>query len=795
MFIKKKVVLCIIYFAFIFSSIFMPMRASAGFPITLVGDIVEQSLNAVGVLIINKISQEITMEIANWASEAGGPLGQAFVRDFGTYFLEIGKQNAYLNLMGVSKDIGEQVRGKKFRQEYQKCLTDLKMISDKSGVNGKDYIAKQNECNETEANWRGKINENPFLRGATRQVLFEARRKYGDRRIGYKDDNNFELYANCTYTEFFESGDNCNGWDAYLALSRAENNPIGIAYGVKSDVITKAEVASQAAKEEVAAPEPILGKKKCVDRAEPVGKQKEGKCLRWVNVTPGSVVANQLSSALDFETDSLANRDELIEAVGSIIGSLIFSTLDDKLFNREEDGYSEYNFADFNDTFGSDYSASGLDNSSSSDAVGALSNSYNILGTELQDHINSLESLAGGEIDFTNNRLKTALYELDICLPGPDHGWQDRVGGIDSHGGREINEKVNTPRFLAPNSTDVNNMIISIIAKYTKSQEETEALDSASTRVSNYTREVAVMKGIKRDVHRNADIANIPANWEYKQYILYPEDWDALNETQRNAIAEQVGGIVYSGGSVPSAVLQRYWGIWDRHIDGERRRELIQNFRHNKTSELVYSAYGEAIKAYNIEAEEDLVKITGALDDCRLMRNLIINSDERAYSVMQKHADKYARGTSQFQTGYFVTDLEDSFLPDINNDAIKKLLKDWDPGEVGSESTYLCHFDYPKYLTEEDEDDGEIKRTNPKYNRIVDECDSKSSALLRQECYSGYSISMSCEHPIWYRYPDKFTFMKEFISGSIVDGNSSGGGDCGCNPLCIAAGEVDPDDC
>ena len=401
--IKKRIVSVICAVCLLTSVVFTPMRAHAAFPVSdVLGAVLEQSLNAVGVMIIQRATQDVTKQVMEWAGEADSELGQAFVRDFSTYFVDIGKRSAYEQL----GDIGTQIRqSTAFKKSSQAVGSAVGSVA--GGIND----AKK------------AVNDNPFARGFARQTLYNLRGKYADHR-GYIGNDKFAARAGCDYNQYFYNSENCNGWGAWLALGEIDSNPIAVSIDMERRVVQKIQHAEDSAKAEVSAPAPILGKKKCVE------KDKNGICTRYITLTPGTLVADQLSSALNLTNDQLANSDELHEAFGQFLGQILFSVLDNRVFSElgSQQQDNVFDISAFDDDLGV--------SSSTTTTVGigdvpfvqpvTFDNTYT-LQTELTDHIAKLDNLLQNGIDLGNNNIKDRIYDLDICIPGPDRNWETRL--------------------------------------------------------------------------------------------------------------------------------------------------------------------------------------------------------------------------------------------------------------------------------------------------------------------------------------------------------------------------------
>ena len=780
-FFHRLVVSLLIFLVFTFSTLFVPVRVSAGFPVSIVGDLLEQVLNAIGVVMIEKVQLAVMQQVAQWAAEQTGPLGQAFIGDFSNFFVDLGKIKVSDELKHISRAVGNNIRAKKEKQ-----------VVNAGGQGGQGGGAAGHPLAQGASGAQGgaaqdEDEENSrFVRIAAQTALRDLRARYEDYQ-GYIGTDNFRVRAGCSQDQFYQGNESCDGWAAWLALGDPQNNPIGVSMDLEKHLVQSEQHEVGSAKQETQS-ESVLGKKRCIKKDE------EGKCRKYVNVTPGTLVASHLANTLNLTNQSLASKDELIETVAIIVGHVVSSVLSNNLFDDflTHNG-SSFSDADtiFDDSAGSytDYSVPRvvLDTDGNEVRTGRTDFVY-ILGVELESHIATLDDADDTSLDLANNRIKQKIYELDVCLPGPDRGWGKRLSNISSCSNSDdsdedecgwvqseksaIASKMTDTELNVPNIEKLIKFRDGMIKKYTTSQFEADAREQNESTGFNPGNELAIMRGIKSDVHALADPDFIPKSWEYKQFILYPEDWNKLDPTQQSNIATQ-NNVTYDQSSkeLPSGLTDKYWDIWSNNVSEKRQGELVNRFNFNRSSEIMRDAYLETMVTFNAEATEDLKQIGRVLDDCKVMRDIVAEHGDDAALVMNYEAGRIKRGDSKFQTSYFVTNLYHS----IFQSGTKNLRKvfEVDDGKAKKGNIFLCAYTLPE--------------PNDDEQQVVDKCKNISGALDKEFCQEKKSVSRSCNNTKWYRAASAFEYKKEFID----DSSTSGGGSGGCNALLAAAGECE----
>lgn len=143
----------------------------------------------------------------------------------------------------------------------------------------------------------------------------------------YQEENygGFKKQAQCTIDypgvdiEVFLGGDfDAGGWNAWFeTVLNPVNTPMGALTKAKGALRDKAAEETENANQEIANNNGFLSLKSCVTVG--TGSQAKKKCSV---TTPGIVIQQQLSAALNAPLQSLLNADEFNEVVGALFGNL-----------------------------------------------------------------------------------------------------------------------------------------------------------------------------------------------------------------------------------------------------------------------------------------------------------------------------------------------------------------------------------------------------------------------------------------------------------------------------------------
>jgi hypothetical protein len=267
----------------------------------------------------------------------------------------------------------------------------------------------------------------------------------------------------------FQTNFSLGGWNAYTALSRPNNNRFGSQLLAKSHY-TKITAGLTVNPGELLRDELLQGKgffsdKKCVDpvnyqeppvsglmvedtsgdgvvdQAEYQAQQTQynidyPKCIKWQTLTPGTVVGDLVSQAVTSKGDQL----ELAQALGNSV-SAVFDALLNKLVS---DGLSalgdasvipvqQDNFNYLGYSLGSN-STTGTQSGvwDPTDVVIDLNEFRNEISNSDPENPGSLENLNKTlvyqeQITQELQQMPSAVRALDICIPGPNRFWQERM--------------------------------------------------------------------------------------------------------------------------------------------------------------------------------------------------------------------------------------------------------------------------------------------------------------------------------------------------------------------------------
>lgn len=109
----------------------------------------------------------------------------------------------------------------------------------------------------------------------------------------------------------------------WLTTAGWKNNDLGRTLQVSSDAYIGARMSVSFGKFNLFKNGGFLGMRKCVDREGPVQEGKKGRCVKYVDTTPGQLVQDQLNQAANGSFDRLKIADEIDEIIGALATTLV----------------------------------------------------------------------------------------------------------------------------------------------------------------------------------------------------------------------------------------------------------------------------------------------------------------------------------------------------------------------------------------------------------------------------------------------------------------------------------------
>lgn len=384
-------------------------------------------LKSIGRAVIKMLLQKITVSTVNWINSGynGSPM---FIQDPGQFFNDIAK-NEILQFGIEINDSNSYPYGKNFMQ----------------GV--------ANNFNSTFAT-NAKYSLDKLIQDTTPE------------------------YSAQTFSVDFSQG----GWGAWDAMTQyPQNNPLGFNLMASDELQRRLQGTSQSNAENLRdslnQSNGYLGLKKCTD---PEGvseeenikaiKERSGKassftgpfqyrlCNTWENVTPGQMVAEAATKAINYPDNNLLQAQDLNDAVAAILDALLnnftSNLTSDSGFAGLSDTYEFQQGADGSFVIDSDntttrtnprqdFSDYVLESSSflnqnpnfniRTDLSQALIDEHRIFISKLEQQNKELNSTTDGKkyaLDPTTGvsnayGLVPTIYQLDYCIPGPHPGFED----------------------------------------------------------------------------------------------------------------------------------------------------------------------------------------------------------------------------------------------------------------------------------------------------------------------------------------------------------------------------------
>ncbi|MDB5188688.1 MAG: hypothetical protein JWM92_286 [Candidatus Nomurabacteria bacterium] len=283
-------------------------------------------------------------------------------------------------------------------------------------------------------------NSNPIFGNAIRSVITQ--------QVTGRSDGLLNTPLNTVQSQNYNSfvGDfTSGGWDSFL---NPAYNPIGALFNATDNIGQSITTAQQNTQNELQRNNGFLDMKTCVQYANNgqvanstvngAGLSTAPTCLKYETVTPGSIVAQQVSTITNSPTRQAELATQFNQAVGSFFDSLL-----NQLFSRGLSGIKgQANPADLGLSYGGLGSnvvtgtdgqpiAGVNDNVQSIDAIAAASSGGidiskpQLLRAVIQTQYNYLNRSSDSRMIF--DRLVPDLGQLDYCVPGPNPTWQDSL--------------------------------------------------------------------------------------------------------------------------------------------------------------------------------------------------------------------------------------------------------------------------------------------------------------------------------------------------------------------------------
>ncbi len=373
------------------------------------------------------------------------------------------------------------------------------------------------------------------------------------------------------------------GWTAYLTLANPESYPIGIDSTLRKTLEKETTGSTDSKVKEIQTPK-FLNKVDCLEYAKNADGT-NGACLKKITKTPGEVVSNKVTKALNFSENSLASVTDLDGAITAIASSVIDGLISKGVNDLSQAASKAFFGQDKQDAFigtdeygkyQSEYSVlgigfdlpvgitgngntSGFDEDSSGNGglgggtVGTQGGEIIIDGPEdsnegtqitinlqelLEKNIDASElekSYYDGIEDLLVNSAELFL-EFDKCVPGPDYNWERRyldvlpINGADdesqnnSIGLNETKKMVKDSRVNIPGAIKTSDSIKNTIE--TTKDSITENNYRSGVIKDNLLTLNYIKDSVLRDFNnQKQSISN--------DLVLFESDWNNLSQTRK----------------------------------------------------------------------------------------------------------------------------------------------------------------------------------------------------------------------------------------------------------------------
>jgi hypothetical protein len=434
----------------------------------------------------------------------------------------------------------------------------------------------------------------------------------------------------------FKNDITAGGWDGILSLTGEGSTDLTLATSARVLVGNKAQQEVALKEFAINLPTKFLDRTRCDLYKKDENGNNTDECLREVAVTPGGLVANQVTDAVS----SGARRGEsfgddlvalLVEGLGDTIGGLVdggFGSLTNaavgSFFNTNDSSIQNVVQGSSGTDFQSQFNVLGIETSTEGTFAGAP-----LTNTPVQESINTIPSGIGGpedpnpqiiinfqeelernismateershynEIRDLTTGVADVIFEFERCIPGPDYEWEIRLNDVadtqDDQTRLAINEMktmVRDPQITIPGGVEMRDQITAIFDTTRQNKASTEFRRQQLNRVIN------TMSFIKSDIQ--ADFNSVKGNFN-ENLVLFEEDWDSLSNTQKTSILTYLVDnqfyinpvYVLEGGSnvlseqaladdetkIKTAAITQSWNIWRSTADAEEKLELRETF-------------------------------------------------------------------------------------------------------------------------------------------------------------------------------------------------------------------------
>lgn len=312
----------------------------------------------------------------------------------------------------------------------------------------------------------------PFGKSVARSILLSSR-SYFERDMQYNLSKVVaSAYPGRTPADF-QNNFVIGGWDAFLAQSLPNNNPYGFQMSAQDELAARlADTAyskAQDIKDQLQRNSGFLDLKKCVDpegwnpkiienslaiESDPTIRQKiieKYGCHRFETQTPGSIAASQLSTVLASPFKQLEIGQDLQASLTYIFDALTTQLLNKGLQSLESD--DNYKPSSYSNNFSYNYASLFIDDGEFGTGGNGSEwwrdpNQFNILDLRssqdggrgvvmLIEREEAYAAVLNNSIDVVDEFLIPSIYQLDLCIPGPNPDWQSLAqDNIDTFLGR-----------------------------------------------------------------------------------------------------------------------------------------------------------------------------------------------------------------------------------------------------------------------------------------------------------------------------------------------------------------------